>query len=76
MKSGRESGLSEDPGPHDVFFSWVRWDGGWATQDGRRRRRRVRGGQILAYSKILEYSKIFEYSKIWPPGPDDDDHPG
>ena len=21
-------GLSEDLGPHDVFFSWVRWDGG------------------------------------------------
>ena len=21
-------GLSEDLGPHAVFFSWVRWDGG------------------------------------------------
>ena len=39
--------LSEDPGPHDVFFSLVRWDGGWATQDGRRRRRRRRWGDQI-----------------------------
>ena len=33
--------LSEDLGPHDVFFSWVRWDGGDILGGRRRRRRRV-----------------------------------